>query len=101
KIHDTLAAVLRPDDFIGRWRMGDEFVIILPSTNIEQAGMVAERLRKSIEKASKGWLYPVTISIGLAYHPKHGFTAEQILEAAEGALRRAKQAGKNRVVIAV
>jgi diguanylate cyclase (GGDEF)-like protein len=101
KIHDTLGATLRPEDFIGRWRMGDEFVVILPSTNVEQAGMVAERLRKSIEKASKGWLYPISVSIGVAHHPKHGDTAEQLLEAAEGALHQAKAAGKNRVVIAV
>ena len=34
KIHATLSTTLRPDDFLGRWRMGDEFIVILPSTNI-------------------------------------------------------------------
>jgi diguanylate cyclase (GGDEF)-like protein len=101
KIHNALVGALRPGDFIGRWRMGDEFVIILPRTNIEQAGMVAERLRKAIEKTSKAWPYPVTISVGVAYHPKHGDTTNQLLEAAETALRKAKAAGKNRIVIAV
>lgn len=100
KIYSTLNATLRPEDFIGRWRMGDEFVIILPSTTIEQAGMVAERLRLSVERASRGWLYPATLSIGVSHYPKHGFTANQLLEAAEAAVRHAKAAGKNQVVIA-
>ena len=67
KITQTLATALRPTDFLGRWRMGDEFIVILPSTNVDQAGMVAERLRESIERASQGWLFPTSISIGVSY----------------------------------
>ena len=100
KIQSALGSALRPNDFIGRWRMGDEFIVILPATNVEQAMMVAERLRMGVEHASKGWLYPTTISIGIAYYPKHGYSSNQILEAAEGALQRAKSTGKNQVVIA-
>ena len=100
KITSTLGSVLRPDDFLGRWRMGDEFIVILPSTNMEQAGMVAERLRASVERASQGWLFPTSISIGIAYYPKHGHTTNKLLEAAERALNSAKLTGKNRVIIA-
>jgi diguanylate cyclase (GGDEF)-like protein len=100
KITNTLSSMLRPNDFLGRWRMGDEFIIILPATNVDQASMVGERLRASIEQASQGWLFPTSVSIGISYYPKHGYTANQLIEAAEKALSLAKMAGKNRVIVA-
>lgn len=100
KINATLSTVLRPNDFLGRWRMGDEFIVILPFTNVDQAVAVAERLRSSIEHASQEWLYPTSVSIGIAYYPKHGRSANELLEAAEGALKEAKADGKNRVKVA-
>lgn len=100
KITQTLTTALRPSDFLGRWRMGDEFIVILPGTDVEKAAMVAERLRESVERASKGWLFPTSISIGIAYYPKHGYTADQLIEAAEKALRVAKSTGKNKVIVA-
>jgi len=100
KITNTLGAALRPSDFLGRWRMGDEFIVILPATNVEQASMVSERLRASVEQSSQGWLFPTSISIGISYYPKHGYTASQLIEAAEKALALAKMAGKNRVIVA-
>ncbi len=100
KITQTLATALRPTDFLGRWRMGDEFIIILPATNVDQASQVAERLRESIEHASQGWLFPTSISIGVSYFPKHGYTANQLIDAAEKALSIAKSTGKNRVIVA-
>jgi diguanylate cyclase (GGDEF)-like protein len=100
KITGTLSSVLRPSDFLGRWRMGDEFIVILPATNVEQASLVGERLRASVEQASQGWLFPTSISMGISYYPKHGYTANQLIEAAEKALALAKMAGKNRVIVA-
>ena len=100
KLTNTLSAALRPEDFLGRWRMGDEFIVVLPFTNIEQAAQVAERLRASAEQASQGWLFPTSISIGVAYYPKHGHTSSQLVEAAEKALGLAKMGGKNRVIVA-
>ncbi len=100
KINATLSTALRPNDFLGRWRMGDEFIVILPFTNVDQAIAVAERLRSSIEQASQEWLYPTSVSIGIAYYPKHGYSANELLESAEGALKKAKVDGKNRVIVA-
>ena len=100
KITQTLATALRPTDFLGRWRMGDEFIVILPGTDADKAAMVAERLRESIERAAKGWLYPTSISIGVSYYPKHGYTTDKLVEAAEKALKLAKLGGKNRVIVA-
>jgi diguanylate cyclase (GGDEF)-like protein len=100
KIGATLGAVLRPHDFLGRWRMGDEFIVILPSTSVEQAITVAERLRASIELASRDWLYPTSVSIGVSYYPRHGNSANELLEAAEMALKESKSHGKNQVTLA-
>jgi diguanylate cyclase (GGDEF)-like protein len=100
RITSTLSAALRPSDFLGRWRMGDEFIVILPGTNVEQAAQVGERLRAAIEQASQGWLFPTSVSIGISYYPEHGYTASQLLEAAEKALAQAKLGGKNRVIVA-
>ena len=100
KIGATLSSALRPNDFLGRWRMGDEFIVILPATNAEQAVIVAERLRMSIETASNTWLYPTSISIGISYYPRHGSSASELLEAAETALKVSKSKGKNCVSVA-
>ncbi len=100
KLSATLSSILRPDDFLGRWRMGDEFIVILPSTSIREAAVVAERLRASVQAASRDWLYPTSVSIGVACHPVHGRTANELLEAAELALKVSKQKGKNCVTVA-
>jgi diguanylate cyclase (GGDEF)-like protein len=100
KLSASLGSALRPDDFLGRWRMGDEFIVILPNTNVEQAVMIAERLRSSVENASKDWLYPTSVSVGIAYYPKHGNSASELLDAAERALKESKAKGKNRATVA-
>jgi diguanylate cyclase (GGDEF)-like protein len=100
KLSQTLTSVLRPNDFLGRWRMGDEFIVVLPSTTREQAVAIAERLRASVELASREWLYPTSISIGIAYFPRHGSGAKELLQAAELALKESKAEGKNRVSVA-
>jgi GGDEF domain-containing protein len=53
-----------------------------------------------VEIASKDWLYPTSISIGIAYYPRHGSSASELLEAAEAALKESKSKGKNRVTVA-
>ena len=100
KLHNTLTSTLRPEDFFGRWRMGDEFILIMPDTDTEQAVLVCEKLRTTVEKTSEQWLYPTTISGGLASYPKHGVTANTLLLHAEIALKAAKKAGKNQVQVA-
>jgi diguanylate cyclase (GGDEF)-like protein len=100
KIGTTLSQSLRPDDFLGRWRMGDEYIVILPATNLEQAAAIAERLRASVELASQEWLYPTSVSVGVAQYPRHGCTAGEILATAEVALAASKRNGKNQVTVA-
>lgn len=100
KLHTALTAVLRPTDFLGRWRMGDEFIAVLPETNIEQAALIGERLRAAVERASQEWLHPTTISAGIVCFPQHGTNSNALLLRAEQCLKAAKKAGKNRIVAA-
>ena len=100
KLHTALTSVLRPTDFLGRWRMGDEFIAVLPETNLEQAALIGERLRSIVERASQDWLHPTTISAGIACFPQHGSNANTLLQRAEQSLKAAKKAGKNRVMAA-
>jgi len=95
----VLGKNIRPDDFVARWRMGDEFVVILPGANLELGWLAAERLRSAIEESSRGWLFPVTISAGVVAYPDHGKNVEALLAEAEKALKRAKDSGKNIVLV--
>jgi two-component system cell cycle response regulator len=82
---------------------GEEFVIVMPETDMAVAAMVAERLRRRIaaepfpiqEGASA---IPVTISIGIAALRGDDDTAAALLKRADQALYRAKRDGRNRVV---
>lgn len=98
-----LAAVLtdhlRPGDFIARWRVGDEFLILLPATKADAAVTVAERLRSAVETTSKTWEIPVTISIGVAVFPSSGTTVEALLRSVEKAAKHSKDSGKNQITL--
>jgi diguanylate cyclase (GGDEF)-like protein len=91
---------LRNGDFLARWRMGDEFLVILKNTSSEMAHEIAERLRYMVEQASESWVMPVTISLGLAVYPDHAITIDELLFKAEKALTLAKERGKNQIVYA-
>jgi diguanylate cyclase (GGDEF)-like protein len=101
-IHDmggVLLECLRPHDFVARWRTGDEFMVILPDTTAEGAKVVGERFCAAIREASTHWRFPTSISIGIATYPKHGNHINDLVDAAETANKRAKDEGKDRVVL--
>jgi diguanylate cyclase (GGDEF)-like protein len=100
QIGSVLMSAIRPSDFVGRWRFGDEFVIILPETPVHDAVTIADRVRTAIEETSKSWMFPITISTGVVEYPSHGATVDELIERAEQALKSAKAAGKNRTVLA-
>ena len=80
---------------------GEEFVIALPGASIAITCERAEALRQVTEKLAS--LVPgrgaekVTISLGAAAYPDHGTTWQEVIQAADKALYRAKQGGRNRV----
>jgi diguanylate cyclase (GGDEF)-like protein len=91
----TLKRVMRPNDFIARWRSGDEFIVVLPNTSLEEARFVGNRLRERIKTVSLEWQFPVSISIGIVGYPQNGRTINELIDRAEQALRLAKAQGKD------
>jgi diguanylate cyclase (GGDEF)-like protein len=97
------AEVRRPADLIARYG-GEEFCAVLPETPMEGALVLAEQMRESIEAlvlpTGQGGV-KLTISLGVAgMVPDAGTESAELLEAADGALYKAKQAGRNRVMAA-
>jgi diguanylate cyclase (GGDEF)-like protein len=80
---------------------GEEFVVLLPNTLVEDAAVRAEELRARIEgltiRYGDGQLPRVTISAGVAAYPEAGGNLMEMLRVADDALYRAKQNGRNRV----
>jgi len=97
QLGELLLKHLRPGDFIARWRVGDEFLVLLPASSTESAYVVAERLRSEVEARSKLWEIPITISIGISTYPAHGTTGEELLLAVEKAAKYSKDNGKNQI----
>lgn len=79
---------------------GEEFLMLLPDTNLESALLVAERLRACVEQEQIPIVGHITISLGIAVWPLHAESIERVLKLADAALYRAKQHGRNRSEIA-
>ncbi|MHA6692344.1 PleD family two-component system response regulator [Devosia sp. A449] len=81
---------------------GEEFVVLMPDTDYQQAELVAERVRQSIAErvfeVNAGRPLTVTVSAGLTLNESAADTAETLIKRADVALYRAKREGRNRVV---
>lgn len=82
-----------------RWG-GEEFLILLPDTKLEQAHEIAEQLRVYVESNPTQSNIKITISLGLAIIRQHGNSLESLITAADHALYSAKKNGRNLVAIA-
>jgi diguanylate cyclase (GGDEF)-like protein len=99
---EVLAAVgaavqgcLRDSDFAGRFG-GEEFLVLLPDTDLEGAMRAAERLREGVASTEVvGVDRPITASFGVAELIEHGGTPRGLLREADRALYAAKAAGRN------
>ncbi len=89
---------LRQADIIARYG-GEEFVIFFPETDKTSASVLAERLRVGFSEIKLDNLPKLTISIGIASYPDNGKDIESLIQNADAAMYRAKQEGRNRVVI--
>jgi two-component system chemotaxis response regulator CheY len=102
RVAEVLQRNKRDYDFTGRWG-GEEFLVVLPSTSLEQSAMVAERIRKSMEtmKLDLGGPEPVELraSLGVVCAPPvtPPVDFEDLLRQADSAMYRAKADGRNRV----
>lgn len=100
---DFLRVHIRGEDVPCRYG-GEEFCLILPGASLE---IVQERAQLLCDQAASLKVFSggqllgaVTLSLGVAVYPLHGATGEAVLRAADAALYRAKQQGRNRVVVA-
>jgi two-component system cell cycle response regulator len=98
----TMRSTLRPYDLLGRYG-GEEFVVVLPGCDVAGARAVAERLRASVAASAAvvgEASLPVTCSLGVAVaSDPGGGDRDRLLSAADAALYRAKQGGRDRVVV--
>lgn len=88
-------AVRRTSDFVCRWG-GEEFLIVLPGAAANAALRVAEQVRLAVAQRQMDGVPALTISLGTATFPQDGTSATALIAAADEALYRAKQAGRNR-----
>lgn len=100
RISAILSENLRPGDFVARWRSGDEFIAILPNTSGEGGKLVAERFCSAIKEASLSWMFPTTITVGVATYPEHARDVDTLVDVAEKAMKKGKDGGKDRVILA-
>lgn len=96
----ALVDCVRPGDLVGRYG-GEEFIVFIPMASEEETFNIAEEIRKNIEKKKfkEEDTFNVTISIGISQYPKDGSSIESIINAADRALYRAKEEGRNRVIV--
>ena len=95
---DILRSLARTEDVSARWG-GEEFIVLLTHTVCEGAYVMAERVRRSFESESlRIASIAVTVSLGVVEW-KDGEDAEALIRRADKALYRAKDEGRNRVVL--
>ena len=94
----TLGARLRECDALCRWG-GEEFVILLPGTDLDGAHVLAESLRENVAALAAAPLPALTVSIGVAQSVP-GEPIARLFQRVDEALYRAKEAGRNRVLVA-
>lgn len=96
QLSDRLKKELRTNDFVGRFG-GDEFIVVLPNTDTNGAGVLAEKLRKCIAEPFIVGSYELTCSssIGITMFPEDGNEVEILLKNADAAMYKVKQFSKN------
>jgi len=96
----SIKTALRTDDLFSRYG-GEEFILLLPNTSIDESLIVAEKLRLMIEQIPYqsdriNTTISITISIGASQYEK-GNTLEELIDKADSALYKAKEKGRNQV----
>lgn len=94
----VLKSLLRSGDTAARYG-GEEFAVILPETPLSEAVMIADRLRRNINRSPVPGLGHISASIGAACFPSQAAVIEELIDKADRALYVAKRGGRNRVCV--
>ncbi len=94
----TIKSCIRKSDFLARLG-GEEFLLLLPSTDLPGAIELAEKVRARIAEQNVNGVPSITISLGVACLSDDAFDGEALLRAADRALYEAKRTGRNRVCV--
>ena len=98
EISDLVKSNIRKSDIIGRWG-GEEFIIICSETKVEDAYILAEKLRKLVEEYNFKTVKHKTCSFGVSSFLTDDKNYEEIVKRADDALYKAKNSGRNKVVL--
>ncbi|MDH3974637.1 MAG: diguanylate cyclase [Deltaproteobacteria bacterium] len=101
KVAEIILKEIRAADFAARYG-GEEIVVLLPKTGKVNALMLGDRIRKRIEETKlrhNGKSFNLTISGGLASYPIDAINLIELIQFADKALYRAKNSGKNKIVL--
>ena len=102
RVAQSLNANVRTTDIVSRYG-GEEMTVILPHTELDGAGYVAEKIRQAIEDLELpvgGKIVKITVSIGVAAFPDCATEQSDLILQADGALYVAKENGRNQVQLA-
>ncbi len=99
EVAQRLSAATREIDVVARYG-GEEFVLLLPETDLAGSHILAEKVRQAMcdePVEHNGRTRTVTLSLGVAAYPHSGTSVRSLLAAAQEALKRAKENGRNRI----
>jgi diguanylate cyclase (GGDEF)-like protein len=99
KVVDLAQTTVRSVDYLARWG-GEEFMIILPETELERAETLAKRIKEEIENYDFDTIGKITVSFGVSQF-KESDTEKTLIKRTDSALYRAKANGRNRVEVCV
>lgn len=104
KVAEVLRSAVRGRDSVYRFG-GEEFLIVFRDVGVEEATILAERLRTAVERTPLTGdalqpVGPVTISVGLALCPDHGTELNELIDEADRAMYSSKESGRNKVSVA-
>lgn len=102
KLADFFKTKTRGSDIACRYG-GEEFILILPESSVEDTYKRADYLREEIKKMKvyfRGQLLPsITLSFGIATYPDHGIDTDELMRVADTALYKVKEEGRDRVIV--